>query len=141
MKLEIVRWYRDLATYGNGVVINNANEAVFTFKTLELPWKNNQRSISCIPEGTYEVWRMAPNPKRPYFYFWVQNVPHRTGILFHPGNYTSQIRGCILPGDKLLDVNEDGILDVTNTTRTLKKLVDLLPEKFSLTVKNGEKTG
>ena len=23
--------------------------------TLELPWKNNQRRISCIPEGEYKV--------------------------------------------------------------------------------------
>lgn len=138
MKVRIKRWYRNLATYGDLDVINDAGSVVFSCKTLELPWRENKRSISCIPEGEYEVIEMPPTPKRPYHYFWVQNVPGRTGILFHPGTYTSHIKGCILPGDRLTDLDVDGVLDVVNTAKTLKRLTDLLPGKFRLTITNAE---
>lgn len=84
------------------------------------------------------VWKMLPTIKRRYEYFWVKNVPGRTGILFHPGNYTRQIKGCILPGEDLIDLNKDGVIDVTNTTKTLKILTALLPEKFRLTIYSDE---
>jgi hypothetical protein len=138
MRLEVKRWYRPLATYGNGYVVNDVDMIVFTFKTLELPWKDNRRSVSCIPEGVYDVVKEGPTLKRPYIYFRVPNVPGRSGILFHPGNFSSQIRGCLLPGERIKDINEDGILDIVNTTMTLKKIVDLMPDKFTLTITNGE---
>lgn len=139
MRLEVKRWYRPLATYGNCQVINELGCAIFDCKTLELPWKENKRSVSCIPEDEYDVVKEGPTVKRPYIYFRVLNVPGRDGILWHPGTYTSHIKGCTLPGEKLLDINEDGVLDITNTAKTLKKLVDLLPDKFKLSISNGEK--
>lgn len=139
MRLEVKRWYRDMATYGNVDVINDTGSSIFQCKSLELPWKENRRSVSCIPEGEYDVIKEGPTTKRPYIYFRVLNVPGRDGILWHPGTYTSHIKGCTLPGEKLLDINEDGVLDITNTAKTLKKLVDLLPDKFKLRIVNGEK--
>lgn len=138
MEIEIKRTYTEKATYGEGTVLNGANNIVFEFKTLELPWKDNQRRISCIPEGEYMVWKMKPTLKRKYEYFHVQDVPGRDAILFHPGNYTSQILGCILPGEKHIDLNKDGLIDITNTTATLKILTCLMPDKFKLTIKRGE---
>ncbi len=135
MRIEILRWYRDLATYGDGSVINDDNEVIFKFKTLELPWKDNKRGISCVPEDEYDAVKEGPTLTRPYIYFRVPNVPGRSGILWHPGTYTKDIKGCTLPGEKLLHINEDGILDVTNTKITLKKLVDLLPDRFKIIIK------
>lgn len=132
------REYLLTATTGKLTVFDEVNALVFECVTLELPWLDNKRSISCIPEDEYMVWKMLPTIKRRYEYFWVKNVPGRTGILFHPGNYTRQIKGCILPGEDLIDLNKDGVIDVTNTTKTLKILTALLPEKFRLTIYSDE---
>lgn len=134
MRLELKRQYREKCTLGKLIVFDENNVEVFQCKTLELPWMENERNISCIPEGEYMVWKMHPTKKRKYQYFWVQDVPGRTGILFHPGNYTHQILGCILPGEELIDLDNDSIIDITETTATLKILTALMPEKFKLTI-------
>ena len=41
-----------------GVWIND-NKPLFV--TLELPWKDNQKDISCIPAGTYKVVKQFSN--------------------------------------------------------------------------------
>ena len=68
--------------------------------TLELPWKDNQRNISCIPEGVYKVrLRLArESATRDYLHLLVQDVPNRDWILFHRGNPAKDTRGCILLG-------------------------------------------
>lgn len=135
MRVEYKRTYTPHATYSNAVVIDGLSGPIFDYKVLELPWRDNQRSISCIPEGEYTVKKEGPTEERPYVYFRVYGVPGRSGILWHPGNYTRQIRGCHLPGDRFLDLDKDGKLDVTNTTKTLAKLADMLPDKFQLIIK------
>lgn len=113
---------------------NPEGDKVFEFHTLELPWKDNAHNVSCIPEGEYLVLKMPPTAKRKYEYFWVQDVPDRSSILWHPGNYTRDILGCCLPGEELKDIDKDGITDITNTTATLKILTALMPQKFKLTI-------
>jgi hypothetical protein len=65
----------------------------FTCHTLERPWLQNQRNKSCIPEGTYALG-LRPSPLidritgGEYTEGWeVMNVPNRTFIMFHPGNW------------------------------------------------------
>ena len=78
----------------------------FTCKTLELPWRDNQRSISCIPAGTYTVV-IRQSPKYGSVY-WVTNVPNRSWILIHSGNWAgdvnkgfkTHVNGCLLLGRK-----------------------------------------
>jgi hypothetical protein len=102
--------------------------------TLELPDLNNQRRISCIPLGEYEVVRRY-SEKFGYHYH-VLNVPGRDSILIHTGNYHSQILGCILVGTKLADINGDGYLDVTNSAIALKKMLETYPDGFKLIIEN-----
>lgn len=102
--------------------------------TLELPDLNNQRRISCIPLGEYEVVRRY-SEKFGYHYH-VLNVPDRDSILIHRGNFHSQILGCILVGTKLADINGDGYLDVTNSAIALKKMLETYPDGFKLIVEN-----
>ena len=130
MELTLIRSYHPLGT--NGVLFNGAQ---LVCRTIELPWKNNARMISCIPEGKYTVVKMKPTQKSKYEYLHVCNVSGRDSILFHPGNYTSQILGCLLPGEYLIDLNKDGIIDVANTTATLRKMTSILPENFPLIIK------
>ena len=72
-------------------------ESVPIWTTLELPWKANQRSISCIPAGEYELIRW-PSPKFGQVLM-VRAVPNRDGILIHAGNTAKDTQGCILVGE------------------------------------------
>lgn len=75
------------------------------FCALELPWKGNQRKVSCIPPGRYTV-RIVDSPKFGKIYE-VQGVPGRSEILIHWGNWAgdvskglkSDVLGCILLGE------------------------------------------
>ncbi len=101
--------------------------------TLELPDLNNQKRISCIPKGSYIV--------TPHFSakfgkcFWITNVPNRSEILIHTGNYHTQILGCILVGTGLTDINGDGYKDVTRSKVALLKLIEAYPNGFNLVIK------
>ena len=68
--------------------------------TLELPYRDNQRSISCIPTGEYKVRLRYPRESatRDYLHLLVEEVPNRDYILFHRGNTAKDSRGCILVG-------------------------------------------
>lgn len=66
--------------------------------TLERPWLDNKRSISCIPEGTYTcVWQRSPKFGWTYQ---VLDVPNRSRILIHSGNVVKNTYGCILLGTR-----------------------------------------
>jgi len=64
--------------------------------TLELPWKDNVNNISCIPVGSYNG--ILRYDKTDGWRIQLENVPNRTGVQIHMGNYTRQIEGCILVG-------------------------------------------
>ena len=100
-------------TLGN-LFLFDQGKIICMLKTLELPWKDNQKYISCIPEGTYGI--VYPYSGTKYNdVFMLTRVPGRSGILIHAGNYTSQIEGCILPGVLHDDINNDGIKDVKHS--------------------------
>jgi hypothetical protein len=98
-KAEILRLRRsDQGT--EGILISED----FECKTLELPWRDNKPQISCIPPDIYDVEiRLSNKYGRIY---WVRNVPNRSYILIHSGNYAgdinknykSHVMGCILLG-------------------------------------------
>ncbi|MWN30999.1 MULTISPECIES: DUF5675 family protein [unclassified Gilliamella] len=64
--------------------------------TLELLWKDNQRQISCIPVAIYQC-DIVNSPKFGRVYQ-VKDVPNRSHILIHAGNWTKDTQGCILVG-------------------------------------------
>lgn len=103
-------------------------------KTLELPWFNNATQKSCIPVGEYKVVPRTSAKFKKHFH--VLDVPNRSYILIHAGNYYWDILGCILVGDSHIDINKDGFRDVTNSKITLNKLLVLSPNGFNLTIEN-----
>lgn len=117
----------DKQTCGRLLLLNGLGEVVFQAATLELPWKQNQRNISCIPTGTYHVDK-TNSGKFGAGTFAVNNVPDRSLIRIHQGNYTRQIQGCILLGTRFGDINRDGITDVVNSKATINKLKKLADE-------------
>lgn len=130
VEVELHRAYKDKATYGDLYI-----DGVLQAKTLELPDHQNEHSISCIPEGNYEVVREKFTEKHPYPHFRVLNVKDRQGILWHKITYVKDLRGCIGIGGRYSDLNHDGVLDVLQSGVTLQKLYDMLPDKFTMTIK------
>ena len=100
--------------------------------TLELPWIDNLTNVSCIPSGQYRVTKYRSTSKG--LVLLLHNVPGRTYIEIHSGNYTSQIQGCILVGDGIKYLNADTIPDVANSQRTLAKLIHLVPAETEIEI-------
>ena len=130
------RTYQEKETISDCSILSDTGteNIVFRFHAVELPWKDNQHNISCIPEGKYILQKEKPNSHFNYDHFSVLNVKDRGGIKIHIANYVSQLRGCIAPGKDLIDMNSDELLDVTNSGAVLKKLVELLPEESTLEI-------
>lgn len=107
-------------------------------KSMELPWNNNQRGISCIPEGTYEVIREEKSAHHEYPHFRILNVPDRDGILIHKITYVSGLKGCIGLGE-FKDLNGDNVPDIINSGLNLQKLYDMMPDRFTLEIRKKKK--
>ena len=104
--------------------------------TLENPYINNERNISCIPEGQYKVRLRLPRESatRNYLHLLVQDVPNRDFILVHIGNYPSQTQGCILVGNgRQQDVVENSRLAMD---LVIKEILNLGGENINLIIKN-----
>jgi hypothetical protein len=138
-ELTLVRLlYTDDGTFGT--LIYNCQPFA---KTIELPWRNNSRNISCIPTGEYLVSsRYSAAPFNRVLYE-VQNVPNRSGILIHRGNYAgdkamgrkSHFAGCIGLGDKIVrDPNGQKMMTWTeDRVAQLEKTLNLQPFKLIIT--------
>ena len=104
--------------------------------TLENPYINNERNISCIPEGSYKVRLRLPRESatRDYLHLLVQNVPNRSYILFHIGNTAKDTSGCILVGNgRKQDVVENSRLAMD---LLIKEILNLGGENINLIIKN-----
>jgi hypothetical protein len=82
---------------------------------------------------TRQYWWVFSNQNFGDHYH-VQNVAGRSGILFHTGNYTHQINGCILPGRRHMDLNGDKIPDVTHSRWALNVMLSQLGDQFELKI-------
>ena len=104
--------------------------------TLELPYKDNQRSISSIPAGKYKVrLRTArESATRDYLHLLVQDVPNRDYILVHIGNKSSDSRGCVLVG---IGTEQDFVKNSRLAMELLmKEVLNLGGTNINLIIKN-----
>lgn len=127
MNLQRTRKTR-LATYGT-LRYND-----FECKTIELPWLDNEPSISCIPEGMYDYEVIDQSPSIDYPHVWIKDVPGRAGIKIHVANYVFQLRGCIAVGKDHKDIDRDGVIDVTESRNTLNKLLKVVPRQGKIQI-------
>lgn len=113
----------------------------FTCHCIELPWRNNQRRISCIPAGEYIV-KIRKSPKYGDIYH-VKNVTGRSYILIHSGNYAGDVSkglkshsmGCLLLGLKRGWLKEQKV--VLNSRIAVKMFMDTMQnETFKLIITN-----
>mgnify|MGYP004701969555 FL=1 len=91
MKVVLQRTYYSQGTHGT--IFVNGEEVCHT---IELPWLNNQKRVSCIPEGSYRL-RKRYNAKFKW-HLALEAVKGRSGILIHPANDAKkELLGCIAP--------------------------------------------
>ena len=95
MVLELSRTYFPDGTNGKleceGKLICN---------TIELPWKNNETKVSCIPDGKYFIKKRYSRKFR--WHLEVIDVKNRKLILFHSANNAlKELNGCIAPVTKI----------------------------------------
>lgn len=118
-------------TLGNITIYDNTT-ALFSCKSLELPWRDNQKYISRIPSNHYPVVKhTSPKFGRS---LWIQDVPDRSEILIHVGNFYEDILGCILVGEEFYDIDNNGLLDVTNSRKTVDKILNIVTEPLYINI-------
>ena len=105
----------------------------FVCRSLELPWKDNLPSKSCIPPGIYEaVIRRSSRFGRTY---WVMEVEERSWILIHSLNlagdvekgWKSHSEGCIGLGKYMGTLN--GQLAVLLSRVTVRAFVNYMKDQ------------
>lgn len=90
----LLRQYRPYGTFGILTLPSGLELA-----TVERPWINNRQNVSCIPASEYKVDWMDRSASGKYKRIWhVQDVPDRSGILFHTANLVMELQGCIAMG-------------------------------------------
>jgi Family of unknown function (DUF5675) len=118
MDLELLREYFPKGTNGE---LRFKNELICY--TIELPWRENKRCVSCIPEGKYSLIK-----RFHVKYGWhllLQNVPRRSYILVHAAyDAKKELKGCIATVTK--NTGEGmGIYP----KKALLKLMSLIPDQ------------
>ena len=95
MAFLLKRTYHRKGTNG---VIKYGRETIC--HTIELPWRDNEVNISCIPEGRYLLEKRITHERG--FHLILKSVPGRSWILVHPANDAKEeLEGCIAPVSQL----------------------------------------
>ncbi|MCP3923012.1 MAG: hypothetical protein GY714_10540 [Desulfobacterales bacterium] len=109
--------------------------------TAELPFRDNKKCFSCIPEGNYKVVYYESKRRGPCYQ--VTKVPNRTSILFHSGNFAGDVdknflthsKGCVLPGKYMGSLSKQSA--VLCSRYTMSDLVKALNKRsFKLKIIN-----
>lgn len=129
--------YEDKMTLGFFEIFDGNNPAALLKGfVIEPPWKNNERNISCIPEGEYGAIVIdSPTFKRKVIL--LENVPDRSLIEWHPGNNFHHTKGCFIPGSAINDIDGDNYFDVTNSKKTMDRIISLVGgDNITIKIKN-----
>lgn len=115
----------DKQTLGHLTIYDGIHK-LFECCTLELDNDLNRQGQSRIPHGYYHCKKHVSPSQGDCFS--VIDVPNRSNILIHKGNYNKDILGCILVGKAHTDIDGDGYRDVTSSGDTLKQMLSLTDE-------------
>ncbi|MBF0184805.1 MAG: hypothetical protein HQM06_10515 [Magnetococcales bacterium] len=126
---------QDSGTPGELLAINEAGK-IFRCKTFELPWRDNQKSISCICSDSYPaiIW-FSRRFRRQVLR--LEDKNGRTDCLIHPGNfagdsalgYKTDVQGCTLVGKSfglLNNGNGQSQIAILDSRTTLQQLVQCI---------------
>jgi len=111
--------------------IGQATYGDFQCFTIERPWLQNKSFVSCIPPNIYKCKKITSPSNGECFE--ILDVPNRTDIQGHIANYVRNVVGCVGFGDSIRRSDKDGRW-VSNSSKTFKKLMSLLPDEFELVI-------
>lgn len=119
LKVELQRIVGDTKqTTGTLSVLNDQNIPIFISVCIERGYRNNQRNISNVPSGIYDlVFEYSPKFKTNLWE--LKGVPGRSECKIHSSNYWYQLNGCISVGSYLTNLNKDSYLDLAASKRAL----------------------
>lgn len=121
--MRLTRWaYAPVGTFGSLQIMLD-DEVGYECFTVERPWLNNERNVSCIPRGTY-VLSLGFFHRGGYEVYEVQNVPSRSLIKIHKGNTMDDLKGCIAPGKGLGFINDKWA--VSSSAVALSSVMDVM---------------
>ena len=131
--ISMVREFtNDTQTKGIMLVLDETGKELFRCFTLELPWRNNERRVSCIPAGRYKM--VHRTSQRFGHHLHILDIENRSLILIHQANFVRQLEGCIAVGRERIDLDGDGNLDVTSSVATMRRLMELIPEESMILI-------
>jgi len=84
-----------MGTFGQ-IVVNG-----FKTYTVERPWMDNKRCISCIPGNRTYQMSLGTYNRGGYPAWELLDVPDRDYIKIHRANHSDQLKGCIALGLRL----------------------------------------
>lgn len=131
--LKLKRIYLEKYTTGRLDLYNDNDKIILSLYTLESPFKNNKKNISCIPDGDYVIKKhYSPIFKeciKVYDIDGISEVKDRSDIFIHAGNCFNDTKGSILVGNfKMKD------LLVLNSQESLKQLLKNIKEEDILSI-------
>jgi len=121
------------STLGTMSVTNTANNNLLDLYTLELPNMNNAKDISRILQGDYSAG-LEYSDKYKSMVLRLEDKNGRSDILIHPGNYSKDTHGCILPGET------QSLNYVGQSKSAMGKIVSYIQDIFSIDRQNNEPT-
>ncbi len=105
----------------NGALFVNGQFLGFV---IELPWQDNIKQKSCIPEGEYVLKPRFSDKFKHHLQ--LDYVPNRTLILIHPANDAKkELLGCIAPVSSLTGIGKG-----LSSKIVFQKLVSLCYQAF-----------
>lgn len=128
----------DMGTFGTVSIEDNPA----LLYTAELPWRNNEEGVSCIPPGQY-VTKWVLSPKRQRNIYMLMGTDPRTAVEIHSGNwagdklkgYKSNVEGCILLGSSIGDL--EGQKAVLESAASVVRFETIMNhEDFLLTIED-----
>lgn len=140
MRQAISLFRTETGDHGTFGVITVGDLSLFTG---ELPWRNNEDNVSCIPAGKYNCRFTFSRAFKRYMYL-VDSVENREGIRIHSANFMgdreqgfrSQLYGCIALGEKIGRMqNQTAVLLSAPAVRRFEIALERKP--FELEIING----
>lgn len=142
-----------LPTLGVMVFKPEPGKLLHVCSSIELPWRDNAKEVSCIPEGLYPLrWtrskRFSDLRKKDVWMWEIQDVADRSGVRIHSGNYAgvdlTHSEGCPLTCMEWKDINNDGVIDGARSGEALEALHAALKpyekDGLQISVRNATKT-
>jgi Family of unknown function (DUF5675) len=120
-------WEDGRATIGMLTVVGVKHDPIFTLENPKRPTTKDDRT----PAGFYKCEPYS-SKKHPDVYI-LKDVPGRTYILFHVGNYERDTLGCILLGSSAgMAKGEPAVLNSVDAFKRFRQIIGKKP--FDLTI-------